>query len=113
MSSPCHNKQTNATLPLQVAELLAEHTGLGEFTLNISILILALVAFTPVCGLLWGAIFNPLNSLALIITGKGELSQNVLRMVGLAWSHMALQLVTLGPKEYFEESSLHGVYASI
>eukprot|EP00798_Chlamydomonas_sp_ICE-L_P013660 gene13660-19547_t len=69
----------------EVAELLALNSNFDEFALNIVVLLLALVVVTWMCeGLKFfrGAIFNPLNSTALALSGKEPWMTSAVRMVG-------------------------------
>lgn len=86
-----------SSLFAEVATYMASISGQNESLMGISVLILALAAFAPLCNALGGAIFNPLNSVALIASGHGVLT-NVVRMVGqlvgaIAGTMLAIKLI--------------------
>ncbi|GFR39635.1 hypothetical protein Agub_g101, partial [Astrephomene gubernaculifera] len=66
----------------EASEYLAKYTGMDELALGIGVLLSALTLFGPLCGLLGGALFNPINSIALISSGKGSIPAHLLRMGG-------------------------------
>ncbi|KAG2448539.1 hypothetical protein HYH02_006430 [Chlamydomonas schloesseri] len=66
----------------EASEYLAEQTGLDQLVLGIAILISALTIFGPLCGIFGGALFNPINSIALMSSGSGTLTSHLLRMCG-------------------------------
>ena len=55
----------------------------NELALNVGLIVLGLALLAPIRELLWGAIFNPVHNVALIIRGKGGgIALNLMRMVG-------------------------------
>ncbi len=70
--------QLAAWLDLQLPGVLG-----GEYVIGLALLLALLLAFSPICRLFWGAIFNPVNNMAVVVSGKGQgqLTVNVLRMV--------------------------------
>ncbi|PNW88651.1 hypothetical protein CHLRE_01g038800v5 [Chlamydomonas reinhardtii] len=66
----------------EASEYLAEQTGLDELVLGIAVLISALTIFGPLCGIFGGALFNPINSIALLSSGSGTATSHLLRMCG-------------------------------
>ncbi|KXZ55252.1 hypothetical protein GPECTOR_3g391 [Gonium pectorale] len=87
-------------LPWQVAEYLAKTTGLDELVLGIGVLISALTLFGPLCGFFGGALFNPVNSIALMSSGKGNVAAHLLRMGAQLAGALA---GTLAAKQYLPD----------
>lgn len=75
---------TKLGVTLQVSEWLSNYSGLEELLLSITVTILAVVAFGPLCSLFGGALFNPVHNAAFIMAGKGSFKFNAARMVSLA-----------------------------
>ncbi|KAG2496131.1 hypothetical protein HYH03_005734 [Edaphochlamys debaryana] len=90
----------------EAAEFLADQTGIDELVLGIFVLVSALTIFGPLCGALGGALFNPINSIAMISSGRGTALGHVIRMLG----QMAGALAgTVAAKRYLPEF-LHGKF---
>ncbi len=68
----------------QASAYLAKYTNFDELLLGIAITVAALAVFGPLCGVFGGALFNPVNSIALVCSGKGSLPSHIIRMVGVA-----------------------------
>ncbi|GIL91092.1 hypothetical protein Vretimale_9513 [Volvox reticuliferus] len=66
----------------EASEYLAKYTGMDEMVLGIGVLITTLTIFGPLCEFFGGALFNPVNSIALMSSGKGTISSHLLRMCG-------------------------------
>ena len=69
-------------LHMQVAEWAAVSFGLKEYdqAIGLSILVLGLLLFNPICAFFNQAIFNPVISVCLMASGKGDAS-HLLRIV--------------------------------
>ncbi|GLC37946.1 hypothetical protein PLESTB_001499300 [Pleodorina starrii] len=66
----------------EASEYLAKYTGMDELVLGIGVLITTLTLFGPMCEAFGGALFNPINSIALMSSGKGSVASHLLRMCG-------------------------------
>ncbi len=84
--------------PQAAGQWHAQYPSYGsEFTKAMVVLITLLLAFSPISAYFKGAIFNPTNSLALALAGKGSVMTHVLRMVsqGSAQGHPAQHVLTI------------------
>ncbi|PNH07848.1 putative aquaporin SIP1-2 [Tetrabaena socialis] len=95
----------------EASEHLAKLTGLEELLLawHIFILITALTLFGPVCNAFGGALFNPLNNLALLGSGKSSVAAQVVRMCAQLAGAMT---GSIAAKVYLPEF-LHGKFHTL
>eukprot|EP00877_Chromochloris_zofingiensis_P002500 jgi/Chrzof1/12250/Cz06g27060.t1 len=97
---------TKLGVTLQVSEWLSNYSGLEELLLSITVTILAVVAFGPLCSLFGGALFNPVHNAAFIMAGKGSFKFNAARMAAqlagaLAGSIIAVNILPDWLQQHF------------
>jgi aquaporin SIP len=66
---------------LQIAEVLASISGIGEFALTVTVIVASIMMMGPMCDMFGGAMFNPIHNAAFICAGRGTVTLNAIRMV--------------------------------
>ena len=53
-----------------------------QWAIDVAVLMIWLAGFDYLCRYLRGALFNPTNCVSLVVSGKGRMTDNLMRMVG-------------------------------